>query len=84
MSIASTGIRHSPETIAKMTEKNRATNIKLRKPVQCSNGMVFGYTGDAVKWLKENGRPTASGPNIASCCAGKLKTAYGYAWSFAK
>jgi hypothetical protein len=83
MSIASTGIKHSQETIAKMTERNRVTNMAFRKPVQCSNGMLFSHAGAAVEWLKENGYPSASSGNISTCCSGRLKTAYGFTWKFA-
>jgi len=72
----------SPETIAKKTERNRITNQAFRKPVKCSNGMVFGYAGEAESWLRANGFVTAQRSNVSSCCSGHLKTAYGFTWQF--
>lgn len=82
MSEAQRGRVNSPETIAKKTERNRITNQAFRKPVKCSNGMVFGYAGEAESWLRANGFVTAQRSNVSSCCSGHLKTAYGFAWQF--
>lgn len=84
MSESSKGILHSEETKAKMTEINRRNNASRKKPVLCSNGIVFAFSGDAESWLRENGFPTATRTNIVSCCTGRLKTAYGFSWCFAE
>lgn len=83
LSAAATGRKHSEITREKLTESNRRLNAKRRKPVKCSNGMVFEYSGSAEKWLRENGYPSAYRTNIVSCCTGNLKTAYGFTWQFA-
>lgn len=80
---SSTGKKHTPEAIAKLTESNRRLNAARRKPVLCSNGMIFEFSGAAQQWLRDNGYPSAGKSNITSCCTGKLKTAYGFSWQFA-
>lgn len=84
MSASSKGKTHSPETIAKLTESNRRLNAARRKPITCSNGMTFDFSGTAEAWVRDNGYPKASKANIVSCCTGKLKTAYGFTWKFAE
>lgn len=83
MRAAQSGRKASPETRAKLQASNARLNKERRKPVECSNGMVFSFSGDAQDWLRENGSPTAQKTNIVSCCTGKLKSAYGFQWSFA-
>lgn len=83
MSAAQLGKKLSPETIAKLTISNQRLNAARRKPIKCSNGMVFSYTREAEAWLRDNGYPSAGRSNIASCCSGKLKSAYGFTWQFA-
>lgn len=75
------GRTHSQETKDKMTIKNRQANALRKIKVQCSNGMLFDCAGDAVVWLRANGKTSASRGNISSCCSGKLKSAYGFTWS---
>lgn len=84
MSASSKGKTHSPETIAKLTESNRRLNAARRKPITCSNGMTFDFSGSAEAWVRDNGYPKASKANIVSCCTGNLKTAYGFTWKFAE
>jgi len=81
MSESSTGKKHSADTVAKMTEHNKRNNALRKKPVSCSNGLIFDSTGDAVIWLQKNtGYNNASRGNIVACANGKLKTAYGFTW----
>lgn len=55
------------------------------KKVLCSNGLTFSSATNAAKWIVDSGlRKSAYQGNISSCCYGKLKTAYGFSWSFAK
>lgn len=51
------------------------------KQVYCSNGMMFESRAAAVDWLKSNGFKNASAPPIQQCCAGNIKSAYGFTWS---
>lgn len=74
----------SPATLEKVSKANREKNEKMKKPVTCSNGMIFSFSGDAESWLKENGFPKASRTNIVSCCNGNLLTAYGFHWKYHK
>lgn len=83
MSEASTGKKHAPEVIARMTESNQRLNAARRKPITCSNGMTFDFSGSAEEWLRSSGYPSAGRANIVSCCTGKLKTAYGLTWQYA-
>ncbi len=83
MSESSKGKRHTPETVEKMTAINRKNNAERRKPILCSNGMLFGHSSEAELWLRDSGKPTASRTNIVSCCTGRLKTAYGFTWRYA-
>ena len=53
-------------------------------PVKCSNGMVFHSMSTAARWLRANGSPKADGVNIKKHLDGKIKTCYGYTWSYAE
>lgn len=77
------GARHTQEARLKMSAASKASNKPKRKPVACSNGMIFEYSVAAAEWLRDNGHPSASRANIASCCNGKLKSAYGFVWTHA-
>lgn len=59
-------------------------NHKGAKKVLCvETGVVFDCLQDAAKWLRANGRSSATQSNISSVCTGNLKTAYGYHWKHA-
>lgn len=57
-------------------------SISQGTPVSCSNGMSFHSINAAASWLRDNGRPKASGVNIKKQLDGKLKTCYGFKWSY--
>lgn len=78
---ANLGRKHSAVTKAKLKESNGRLNAARRKPVTCSNGMFFEWSGAAEEWLRDNGFPAASRANIVSCCSGNLKSAYGFSWT---
>ena len=87
-----TGKKLSEETKRKISENNASHRPEVRakqkaaarvKPVLCSNGMRFRSIADAIVWLRSQGWPTARQSNVSSCIAGRLKTAYGFTWSFA-
>ena len=76
----------SDETKAKMRKpKSEAMRMKLsdtkKRPIACSNGMIFGSGKDAESWLKVNGFPKAADSALSLCCSGKLKSAYGFSWT---
>lgn len=79
---ANRGRKHTEEAKAKLKISNGRLNMARRKPIECSNGMVFSFSGDAQDWLRSNGFPTAQRTNVVSCCKGKLKTAYGFVWRY--
>lgn len=59
------------------------------KPVEGTNILTgetrtFPSMVEAAEWLKENGHPKAAPSHICDCCIEKLKTSYGYAWSYAE
>ena len=83
ISASKIGTSMSAEAIKKITDSNRRLNAARRKPIKCSNGKVFSFSGDAEFWLRDNGYASASRSNIVSCCTGKLKSAYGFTWQFA-
>lgn len=82
VSKANKGRKHTPEAMEKIIANNQRLNKERRKPIICSNGMIFDYSGDAEAWLKQNGKPTACKSNIVSCCTGKLGSAYGFKWGY--
>lgn len=65
------GFRHSYET-----------RIKSARKVYCSNGMTFESISFAADWVRSQGVYAARGGMITSCCMGKRKTVYGYAWDY--
>lgn len=83
VSKANKGRKHTPEAMEKIIANNQRLNKERRKPIRCSNGMIFAWSGDAEAWLRQNGRLTAGRSNIVSCCTGKLGSAYGFKWSYA-
>jgi hypothetical protein len=78
------GRKFTEEALKKVTENNRINNEKRRKPIACSNGMIFSFSGDAESWLRGNGFPKASRSNIVACCGGSVATAYGFHWKYHK
>ncbi len=84
ISAANKGRKHTQEAMEKIIQSNRLSNAKRKKPVLCSNGMMFDSPNSAADWLRSNGIQTAVKSNIVSCCKGRLKTAYGFVWSHAK
>lgn len=70
---------------SKDPEKWREARLKtasaLRIPIVSSMGETFESGKHAVKFLKENGFPTASAGNIASCVNGNMKSAYKRTWA---
>ncbi len=78
------GRKHSDESKKNMSiaQKNSPQAQSLKKPVLCSNGMLFGSIADAVSWLRDNGKTAAVDTNIIKCCKGRNKTAYGFTWKY--
>jgi hypothetical protein len=68
----------TPKALPDYRERIAST---LGVAVYCSNGMVFDSTTAAVHWLKSVGHARAVSANIISCCKGRCRSAYGYAWS---
>lgn len=67
----------------KKGKKLGSENHAARKIVCVETGQSFATIRDAQNWVRETKRPTALESNISSCCAGRLKTAYGYTWRYA-
>ena len=44
--------------------------------------MRFKALSDAADWLKANGRDKAAASHIVECCRGRIKSAYGFVWSY--
>lgn len=65
--------------------ENRGSGQKKyqSKPVINSNGDEFYSLHEAVRWLIDNGNPSASRKGISMCCNGLQKKAYGYGWKYA-
>lgn len=81
ISLRNTGRKHTEHALIKIKASNIRLNEQRRKPVKCSNGMIFTHAKAAELWIRENIAPKASFCNIVSCCNGRLKTAYGFTWS---
>lgn len=74
------GKKKTQAAIDKVAEKNK-------KPVQCSNGMIFESAKSAMVWLIQEGLcpPTRTYPTgISACCNGKRPISYGFSWSHYK
>ena len=52
--------------------------------VKTSCGLEFDSPKHAIDWISRNGYQKAQAANIVSCCRGRVKTAYGYQWQYAK
>ena len=44
--------------------------------------MKFKALSDAAEWLQANGRAKAAASHIVECCRGRIKSAYGFVWSY--
>lgn len=66
----------------KSKEHVEAVVQSQRKPVRCSNGMVFASARHAAEWLLTLGFEKATRGPISQCCRGKLKRCYGFTWEY--
>ena len=73
------GIVFSDETLIKMSNAQKGEKSHRAKSVQCveTGEILWGATAFKEKYGFDTG-------HINSCCRGKLKTAYGYHWKYAK
>jgi group I intron endonuclease len=60
-----------------------ANNPRSRAVICIENGMRFDGLRVAVRWLRENGFPTASHGCIGRVCSGEKRIAYGFRWKYA-
>ncbi|MBB3004380.1 hypothetical protein FHX57_006762 [Paraburkholderia tropica] len=73
----------------RVTEEDRVAKTRgdlsvQATPVVCiENGIRFGSTQTAARWLAENGHPKASRSSITAVCRSRAKSAYGYRWRYA-
>lgn len=64
--------------------KKPPTPINEKKPIKCSNGMIFASVSDAGQWVMDSGLSKCkANSNISSCLTNKLKSAYGLTWAYA-
>jgi hypothetical protein len=91
--LMASGYKPSPETGKKISDALINGYHPMRgktgkshygsKPVMCIDAAIaFDSIGDAVRWLKANGKPNARDWNICAACNGKRKTAYGMLWQY--
>lgn len=52
--------------------------IKLSSPREPGREKIFNSVGEVVKYIRNNGYPTASNSNVHKALNGDRKTAYGY------
>lgn len=74
------GIKRSTETLLKQRNTRKLNRTKMI-PVTMDDKFTFFSVSEAALYCKNN--LNASG-NIYNVCIGKLKTAYGHNWKFAK
>lgn len=95
MSIARTGMKRSEESIIKVAEwhrgKKRSAESRARmsdsqpkRPVSCSNGMIFKSMSLAAEWLVEIGFSKATKTGIWLCLSPKHRnvTYHGFSWQY--
>lgn len=75
------GRRHSAETRARMTGDRSPVAVAV---VCIELNLRFGSASQAVSWIRDSGRKTATSSPILKCCRGVAgyPTAYGYRWKF--
>jgi group I intron endonuclease len=62
-----------------------AINAVIAKPVLCvETGQSFNSVSEAVRWVQSSINPKAQNTKICQAASGKIKTAYGYSWLYAK
>ena len=60
-----------------------AAIVAVGKSVMCvEEDIIFSALSEAAAWLKSKGKDKAVGNKIGMCCAGKIKSAYGYTWKY--
>lgn len=91
--LAATGYKPSSETGRKISEalkngyhpmrgKTGASHHGSKAVVCIDTGTRFDSIGDAVRWLRGNGHPSARDWNVGAVCRGERKVAYGLRWKF--
>lgn len=71
------------ENLLKKIATNTSLTYRVKKPVYCvETNMIFESKREAVSWLFDNGKQTASTLYIGLACNGRRKTAYGYHWKY--
>lgn len=76
MSLCRIGIKLSDTT------RQKISDVQVKKPVVCGNGMIFDSVTSASFWVKNNVNPKATTGNISSCAIGDRNKAYGYTWKY--
>jgi len=80
ISAAKIGLKASEATKIKMSQASK----NKRKVCVADLGLMFKSISDARDWAaSQTGNDKLCPSSIAKCCRGKLKTAYGYQWSYA-
>ena len=69
----------SDEKKAKSAREKQAASARIQ--IVSSLGETFASGRHAVAFLRQNGFPTASAGNIASCVNGKMRSAYQRTWA---
>lgn len=62
--------------------EGRKKCVVARKKGSSEITMRFKALSDAAEWLKANGRAKAASSHIVECCRGRIKSAYGFIWSY--
>lgn len=85
MSAAKKGKKLSDEHIKNRTKSQLGKNNPSAKSVLCvETNHLFHTMTDAENWLKSIGFLKASKSAICNCARGKIKSAYGYKWTYGK
>jgi group I intron endonuclease len=75
------GRKHSEETILRMSGANHHS---ARSVICIETGICFSSVTAAAKWVRQNGRVSASRYPIIQCCKGSTRYSrpYGYTWKY--
>ena len=74
------GVPLSEDHKMKISKSSKGKGVRS---VASSNGMVFESVIKASEWVKINcGSKSSCHQNISACARGKIKSAYGFKWSY--
>lgn len=76
------GVVFTPKNPETFNIVKKEVRDEIFRKVYRSDGVAFDSIQDAALSVSGGRKMSSISPNIHSCCSGRVKTAYGYGWSY--